>query len=551
MTLTPISFRRESREVVLLDLSQVSHRRTFHTQVVREAVGQGAQQVVQSLDEWLATPTPERDPGAFIFFLGRCGSSLLINMINEHPDATAIAEPVALNGLVREVLTHPDDFATSALRTVIRRLTASVEGNVVIKPTSWVIAAAPLIAEQFPGSRLVFLGRDRAAVVASCLQSPPRWSGMREAPPVELFPTLNGKPVPESEFYAAAWESGQAFAAQLPRDRTLLLDYEHDLQRDLPGATRRLLEHIGLAADDRTLEDMLAVSARHAKRPDLPWPSSAAESPRHGTPVRDGSRSQATEEPLEGGNTHTSIVRVDDTVRRPTGPWTPGVHALLRHLAARDFRAAPRVHGIDEQGREILSYIQGVVVWPEAPDLVASTDALFEIGALIRELHAAVAGFTPPPCEWSDLASDPSGEHEILCHNDLGPWNLIRSNIGWVFIDWDLAAPGRRAWDLAWAALSLIPFFPNRLPDPIDLEQRLTAFCNGYGHEAVPPDLIQVAFERANHEATLIRERGARGIEPHARLLREGHGDLWNATAACIRSHEQAWTEIVKRITAL
>ena len=36
--------------------------------------------------------------------------------------------------------------------------------------------------------------------------------------------------------------------------------------------------------------------------------------------------------PLPGGNVG-GAVRVGDTVRRPTGPWTPAVHELLEFLA--------------------------------------------------------------------------------------------------------------------------------------------------------------------------------------------------------------------------
>ena len=51
--------------------------------------------------------------------------------------------------------------------------------------------------------------------------------------------------------------------------------------------------------------------------------------------------------PLIGGNTST-VVRVGDTVRRNVGPWTPAVHALLRHLEYVGFTGAPRVLGIDD-----------------------------------------------------------------------------------------------------------------------------------------------------------------------------------------------------------
>lgn len=46
--------------------------------------------------------------------------------------------------------------------------------------------------------------------------------------------------------------------------------------------------------------------------------------------------------------------RASVTVRREAGPWTPTIHAYLRHLRASGFTAAPEVLGLDERGREIL-----------------------------------------------------------------------------------------------------------------------------------------------------------------------------------------------------
>ena len=39
------------------------------------------------------------------------------------------------------------------------------------------------------------------------------------------------------------------------------------------------------------------------------------------------------------------VVRHDDTILRAVQPWTPTIHALLRHLEAVGFTGAPRVVG--------------------------------------------------------------------------------------------------------------------------------------------------------------------------------------------------------------
>src|SRR5205814_3427448 len=79
--------------------------------------------------------------------------------------------------------------------------------------------------------------------------------------------------------------------------------------------------------------------------------------------VEEGEEVEEVEEPLSGGNLSASVVRIGATVRRPTGPWTPAVHALLGHLADVGFDGAPRVLGFDDAGREILEYIEGEVPW--------------------------------------------------------------------------------------------------------------------------------------------------------------------------------------------
>ena len=56
-----------------------------------------------------------------------------------------------------------------------------------------------------------------------------------------------------------------------------------------------------------------------------------------------------------------SAVRVGDTVRRPVGPWTQSVDAVLYHLENVGFEGAPRALGYDERGRQVLSFERGNV----------------------------------------------------------------------------------------------------------------------------------------------------------------------------------------------
>jgi hypothetical protein len=89
------------------------------------------------------------------------------------------------------------------------------------------------------------------------------------------------------------------------------------------------------------------------------------------------------------------IEHAGDLTRPPAAPWTPAVHALLRHLDAVGFSGAPRVvrTGIDADGWETVEFLPGDVdskrVWND--------EGLHELGQLLRRLHRATASFRPPP----------------------------------------------------------------------------------------------------------------------------------------------------------
>jgi hypothetical protein len=79
---------------------------------------------------------------------------------------------------------------------------------------------------------------------------------------------------------------------------------------------------------------------------------------------------------LGGGNVSGGVVRIGDTVRRPAGPWTAAMHALLDHLHAAGFHGAPRPLGLDELGREVLTFIPGTIAWPHTFALLEPDDRL-------------------------------------------------------------------------------------------------------------------------------------------------------------------------------
>ncbi len=187
-----------------------------------------------------------------------------------------------------------------------------------------------------------------------------------------------------------------------------------------------------------------------------------------------------TEIPLSGGNVSSGVVRIGDTVRRPAGPWTPAVHALLGYLHAAGFGGAPRPLGLDELGREVLTFIPGTIAWPGNFDLLDPDDRVRRVARLIRDFHDAVTRFRPPPdARWQALI--PAEGTGIIAHHDLAPWNLVISPRRWAFIDWDTAAPGSALWDVAYALHGFVPLSANPSYRRGDPAHRMRLFADAYG----------------------------------------------------------------------
>jgi hypothetical protein len=248
-----------------------------------------------------------------------------------------------------------------------------------------------------------------------------------------------------------------------------------------------------------------------------------------------------TEIPLGGGNVSASVVRIGDTVRRPAGPWTPAVHALLGHLHAAGFPGAPRPLGIDEHGREVLTFIPGTVAWPDNFHLLDPNDALRRVARLIRDFHDAVTGFRPPPdARWQVLI--PAEGTGIIAHHDLAPWNLVISPGHWAFIDWDTAAPGSRLWDVAYSLHGFVPLSANPRYQRGNPAHRMRLFADAYGlNQSERLELIPMLARRTKAMHDFLAGQAAVGAQPWTRLWDAGHGCAWRADTDYVAAREGIW----------
>jgi hypothetical protein len=226
------------------------------------------------------------------------------------------------------------------------------------------------------------------------------------------------------------------------------------------------------------------------------------------------------EETHLAGGSISGAVRVGGTVRRETGPWTPTIHALLNHLEAAGFAGSPRVLGIDEQGREVLSYVEGDSATHPWPEALREQTGIGAMGRLIREFHDAVRDFVLPDDAVFRVGQRQLAPGEIVCHGDLGFWNTIwRANELVGIIDWDFAEPASPLRDLAQAAIYDVPLRADKacveagFAAVPDRRARLLALCDGYG-DVEPEDILTAAAEVQAAELARLDEFGAAGIEP-------------------------------------
>jgi hypothetical protein len=169
-------------------------------------------------------------------------------------------------------------------------------------------------------------------------------------------------------------------------------------------------------------------------------------------------------------------VRIGATVRRPTGPWTPAVHALLGHVASR-VPHVPRVHGFDDADREVLSYLPGRVV--DVDTEMLTSGQIVSLVDWTHAFHQAVADFVHPG-PWRHF---PVTGATLIGHNDIAPYNACfdDDDLAGVF-DWDLAGPTTPLFELAFIAWNCVPLWRD-----IGAElaaERLSLIAATYGGQA-------------------------------------------------------------------
>jgi hypothetical protein len=191
---------------------------------------------------------------------------------------------------------------------------------------------------------------------------------------------------------------------------------------------------------------------------------------------------------LTGGRLTRGVVRVGQTVRRPTLDSSAFVARILRHLENLNVSWAPRYLGRDEVGRDIYTYLPGWVPerWGHFTD--------HQIGAaakLLRALHDATR------------CSQLCGGRSLICHHDFGPNNAVfRNQLPVAMIDFDMIAPGDPIEDLGYSAWAWCISSKTTGP-PIEVQaHQVRILVDDYGlDESARGALVDAILERQERNA--------------------------------------------------
>jgi hypothetical protein len=241
--------------------------------------------------------------------------------------------------------------------------------------------------------------------------------------------------------------------------------------------------------------------------------------------------------PLTGGDVTEGLVRKGATVRRQVGRNSAVTHAVLAHLDTVGFEGSPRFLGIDVQGREVLSFIDGEVAGSPYPEWTSDIERAASVARLLRKLDDAMLLLGLP----DDLSQKPDAVPDeppligpmpdFWGHRDITPQNVVfRDGQAHAFIDFDLVKPSTRIDEVCNMLLWWAPLMPKADRDPalaeVNSMKRVTRLVNEYRLDMQSRQLIvpvaQRTAERAWHSMRYAAEQYGGGWK---RMWENGYGD--------------------------
>ncbi|MDL9980980.1 phosphotransferase [Microbacterium sp. ASV49] len=265
------------------------------------------------------------------------------------------------------------------------------------------------------------------------------------------------------------------------------------------------------------------------------------------------------EVPLLGGDVTEGVVRVGDTVRRPVSGASDAVRRVLGHLESVGFAGAPRFHGVDAKGRDILDFVDGEVAGRPWPEWVADPERIAGVAMLVRAYDDAVESLGVPDWATELRHPDPPGipasiapRPTLVGHLDVTPENVVfREGRAAALIDFDLIRPATRAEEVTNVLLWWGGWMPvddrERATRDVDPVATGTLIVDAYGlDDAARAVLVELAINQADRSWFLMKSRAETLGGGWQRMWDDGIGDRIRRRAQWLRDNAERLERAVR-----
>jgi hypothetical protein len=285
-SLVPISVNLDTQRFEFLDIKDTKYSEPFFGDTINRVRCENSQALnfeVNFEDFLCGAERYQRPPDGFLFHVGRCGSTLLANMLSSSGKHLVVKEPDLISDLLAGWLRARNKAARKQMELLVAAAIRYVLGAVggagaadviryrILKLAAWNVCLAKVILELFPKTPAVFLYRSPLETVASLLFQRPAWFELIECPrsiQASFFPSLcelpEGTEPSPAVLFAHAWRSAAEAALAIPPESLLVMEYRALI--DDPQATiSRMLSYFHHPIDHSVIGPMAAKRSIYSK----------------------------------------------------------------------------------------------------------------------------------------------------------------------------------------------------------------------------------------------------------------------------------------------
>lgn len=255
----------------------------------------------------------------------------------------------------------------------------------------------------------------------------------------------------------------------------------------------------------------------------------------------------------------SNVVYDGEYIYRDLKPYSKTIHKLLKHLESKKINFTPHFLKVDYENKiESLTFVKGSTIenYPEIDNFEYKARNIKILASMLREYHNATLDFNYTNEDKWFLEYRGELDKEVICHNDIAPYNItFLNNEPAGIIDFDTACPAPRIWDVAYAVYRFVPlskkvYVPSEKvyrqyeKDSNSEERKLLIqeFIDSYGYFEVK-DVLENVILRLEALIELFDFECNSGNKAFIKMKKEGHQDFYIEEIKFIKENMDDWME--------